>query len=213
MTIHEIIKANRISRSLTQEMLAEQLNVTPQAVSRWETGISSPDIALLPKIADIFNVSIDELLGTNSDSDEQSDNAEEVGLTQRQIDAIFNRIPGIPGVTGKKVLFADDAPYLRMMIPQILSEQNHKVFLAENGLEAVEIVNKEKPEYCILDINMPVMDGLEALSKIKSSHPNMKVIMLTAMAERGTVEKAKELGADDYILKPFAPADIIARIR
>jgi len=152
-------------------------------------------------------------LGTNSDSDEQSDNTEETGLTQRQIDTIFNHIPGIPGTSGKKIVFADDAPYLRMMIPQILSEQNHKVFLAENGLEAVEIVNRENPEYCILDINMPVMDGLEALSKIKSSHPNMKVIMLTAMAERGTVEKAKELGADDYILKPFAPADIIARIR
>lgn len=212
MTIHEIIKENRTSRSLTQETLAEQLKVTPQAVSRWETGISSPDIAMLPKIADIFNISVDELLGTASALEEQSDNDKDTGLTQKEIDAIFNHIPGIPGVTCKKILFADDAPYLRMMIPQILSEQNHKVFLAENGLEAVEIVNRENPEYCILDINMPVMDGLEALSKIKASHPNIKVIMLTAMAERDTVEKAKELGADDYILKPFAPADIIARI-
>lgn len=213
MTIHEIIKANRISRSLTQETLAEKLNVTPQAVSRWETGISSPDITLLPKIADIFNINVDELLGTNSDSDKQSDNNEAAGLTQKQIDAIFNHIPGIPGAIGKRILFADDAPYLRMMLPQILSEQKHEVLLAENGLEAVEIANKEKPEYCILDINMPVMDGLEALSKIKSTHPSIKVLMLTAMAERGTVEKAKALGADDYILKPFAPADIIARIR
>lgn len=213
MTIHEIIKANRIGRCITQEALAEQLNVTPQAVSRWETGISSPDISMLPKIAEFFLISIDELLGTSSALDEQSDNDEKVGLTQRQIDAIFNCIPGIPGATGKKIVFADDAPYLRVMIPQILSEQKHEVFLAENGLEAVEIVNKENPEYCILDINMPVMDGLEALSKIKSAHPDIKVIMLTAMAERDTVEKAKELGADNYILKPFAPADIISRIR
>lgn len=212
MTIHEIIKENRTSRRLTQEMLAEKLNVTPQAVSRWETGISSPDIALLPKIADIFNISVDELL-RNIPSQEQDDNVETAGLTQNQINCIFDYIPGIPGATGKRIVFADDAPYLRMMIPQILSEQKHEVLLAENGLEAVEIVNKEKPEYCILDINMPVMDGLEALSKIKSSHPDIKVIMLTAMAERGTVEKAKELGADDYILKPFAPANIIARIR
>lgn len=211
MTIHEIIKANRVGRNLTQEMLAELLNVTPQAVSRWETGISSPDIALLPKIADIFHISVDELLGNNP-SQAENDNVETSGLTQSQIDCIFGYIPGIPGATGKKILFADDAPYLRMMIPQILSEQKHEVLLAENGLEAVEIASKEKPDYCILDINMPVMDGLEALTKIKASSPNTKVIMLTAMAERSTVEKAKELGADNYILKPFAPADIITRI-
>jgi len=62
MNIHEIIKENRTSRSLTQEMLAEKLNVTPQAVSRWETGVSSPDIALLPKIADIFNISANDYI-------------------------------------------------------------------------------------------------------------------------------------------------------
>ena len=100
-----------------------------------------------------------------------------------------------------------------MMLPKILSEQKHEVLLAENGLEAVEIVNKENPDYCILDINMPVMGGLEALSKIKASHPDLKVILLTASAERQTVEKARSMGADDYILKPFAPAELIVRIR
>ncbi len=126
-----------------------------QAVSRWETGVSYPDVAMIPQIAKYLNISADKLLGCeNTEIIERSE-----PLNQSQIDSIFDYVPG-KKVKGKKVLVVDDAKFMRMMLKDILSADGQIVIEAENGAECLEILQNEQVDICILDINMSVMDGM-----------------------------------------------------
>lgn len=103
----------------------------------------------------------------------------------------------------KKILIVDDEKNMRWAIKKALEKQNYSILEGTNGLEAVEIFHEEEPDLILMDLKMPVMDGLEALKKIKASNKEIPVIMITA---HGTVESAIEamkLGALDYISKPF----------
>lgn len=211
MNIHDNIKTYRNQYNLTQEALAEKLNVTPQAVSRWETGVSYPDITMLQRIAEVFHITVDALLG-GVHSSGKALSKEALDATQSQIDCIFNYVPAGGTSTGKKILFVDDAPYLRMIIPQMFAKHGHEVLTAEDGEDALKLADREQFDYCLLDINMPVMNGLEVLTKLKAAHPDIKVIMLTATTILEVIEKTKELGADGYVIKPFAESELVARI-
>ncbi|MDE5747108.1 MAG: response regulator [Acetatifactor sp.] len=214
MNIGEEIKNKRPKRNMTQAELAEALKVTPQAVSRWEMGVSYPDIAMIPKISEVLQVSADELLGIKSFNESQEpreDNYSTV-LNQDQADSIFDYVP-VP-ITGesKKVLVIDDADFMRMMLEDILTHQGHSVLQAKDGQEGLDILHNEAVDVCVLDICMSGMDGIEVLRIIKEEHPELKVVMLSALSQERNVRQALQLGADAFVVKPFQPQCLIDRV-
>ena len=103
-----------------------------------------------------------------------------------------------------KVLVADDASFVRMMIRQVLTRLGHSNILeAENGFEAINLYKANKPALTILDIAMPELDGLSALKEIISFDPTAKVIMCSAVSHETIVWEALEIGAVDFVAKPF----------
>ncbi len=185
--------------------MACALFVTPQAVSRWENGLSLPDVAMIPKIVKCLGVSADILLGCNKT--EQKLPPELNGsdmLCQDQINSIF----GFPEekserTNAKTVLVTDDAPFLRSMLCDILNRADYRVLSAADGRECLCLLDNEKSDVCILDIGMPGMNGLEVLAEIKRKYPETKVIMLSAQSTKENVLKSLELGAEHFIAKPF----------
>lgn len=114
----------------------------------------------------------------------------------------------------KKILLIEDNDLIRGNTAEILSLSNYQVFTSKNGKEGVEMANKEKPDLIICDIMMPVMDGygvLHSLSK-KEETASIPFIFLTAKAERSDFRKGMEMGADDYITKPFDDIELLNAI-
>jgi two-component system chemotaxis response regulator CheY len=98
----------------------------------------------------------------------------------------------------------DDASFVRMMIRQVLIRLGHANILeAENGFEAIKLYKANTPALTILDITMPELDGLSALKKIISFDPTAKVIMCSAVSQGTIVWEALEIGAVDFVAKPF----------
>lgn len=110
------------------------------------------------------------------------------------------------------ILVCDDEKDIVNAVAIYLSAENYNVFKAYNGREAVEIVEKEDIHLIILDIMMPVMNGIEAISRIRSIS-NAPVIMLSAKSEDSDKVMGLNVGADDYITKPFTPLELMARIK
>lgn len=104
----------------------------------------------------------------------------------------------------KRVLIVDDAVFMRMKLRDILEKNGYEVIAeAQNGVEAVEKYNQEKPDLVTMDITMPEMDGVAALKEIKSKNPDAKIIMCSAMGQQSMVMEAIQSGAVDFIVKPF----------
>ena len=217
MDIGVVIKCRRQKRNMTQAELAALLNITPQAVSRWEMGISYPDIVMLPKISEALQVSADELLGIRQIN--VSRRAGEAGedmdpiLNQSQADSIFDYIPGSPTEISKKILIVDDSDYMRMTLEDILTRCGHTVLPARNGQECLDLLRSKEIDVCVLDIVMPVMDGIETLRRIKAEKPEVRVVMLSALCRESSVRLAQQLGADAFVVKPFQEGRLIERIR
>lgn len=114
-----------------------------------------------------------------------------------------------------KVLIADDNREFCELLKEFISQEEDLklVGIAYNGLEALEIIDKEKPEVLVLDIIMPHLDGIGVLEKLTSANPRPKIIMLTAFGQENVTQRAIELGADYYILKPFDFTVLATRIR
>jgi CheY-like chemotaxis protein len=102
-----------------------------------------------------------------------------------------------------KILAVDDEQGICNLIKDAFAPIGFTVLSANNGQDALRIVNKEKPRLVFLDIRMMGMSGLEVLREIKTIDRTIKVVMLTVMADEATKRKAKELGADDFVTKPF----------
>lgn len=111
-----------------------------------------------------------------------------------------------------RILVVDDAAFMRMRASKLLVDQGHEVIEAENGEDAVKKYQAEKPDLVLMDITMPVMDGLTALKEIKKVDPDAKVAMVTAMGQQSMVIEAIKSGAKDYILKPFEPEKVLATV-
>lgn len=112
-----------------------------------------------------------------------------------------------------KILLAEDEPQLNRVVKSALETQHYQVDSAFNGQEAVDLAKKNPYDVIILDIMMPVMDGITALKKIRAAGDRTYVIMLTAKAEIDDRVTGLESGADDYLTKPFSLKELIARIR
>ena len=109
------------------------------------------------------------------------------------------------------ILLVDDEPHIRKLMGLILSQLGAtKLTEAGNGAEALLFFERDRPDLVLLDVNMPIMDGLETLQKLKAIDPNCVVIMLTSLTNRQTVESALALGAANYIRKD-TPKDEISR--
>lgn len=103
-----------------------------------------------------------------------------------------------------KILVADDASFMRLMIRQILSRRETiEIWEAENGQVAVDLFREQKPDLTLLDITMPIKDGLEALQEMLILNPHAKIIMCSAVAQEKVIQRALELGATDFLAKPF----------
>jgi len=102
-----------------------------------------------------------------------------------------------------KLLLVDDEKGITDSLRDFFKQRGFAVYTANSGEEAVESVEKNKPDIVFLDIRMRGMGGLDALERIKRINDKIKVIMLTMLEEKEMVDKAKELGADEYITKPF----------
>ncbi len=115
----------------------------------------------------------------------------------------------------KTVLVVDDSSAMRKILKRILQESNLRVIEAANGQEALAYCAIDRPDLILLDIDMPVMDGLETLSAISvdPEFENIPVLMLTAHTSGPEVAKAIEIGAQDYLRKPCDPAELVARVR
>ncbi|MCE3227698.1 MAG: transcriptional regulator [Bacteroidetes bacterium] len=114
----------------------------------------------------------------------------------------------------KKILLIEDNKEMRENTSEILELSNYKVFTAENGKAGVELAQKEKPDLIICDIMMPVLDGygvLHLLSRNKET-ANIPFIFLSARAERSDFRKGMEMGADDYVTKPFDDVELLSAI-
>jgi two-component system response regulator (stage 0 sporulation protein F) len=105
------------------------------------------------------------------------------------------------------VLVIDDQPGIRRLLTEVLTEEGYAVSEAANGYDGVQKAKDFRPALILMDMKMPGMDGIETLRELKRSGLGDKVIMMTAYGELDLVTEAKEIGAADYITKPF---DIIA---
>ena len=113
---------------------------------------------------------------------------------------------------GQTVLVVDDEQNIVNIFAFNLKKEGYEVLTAGDGEEAVEIVEKHQPDLILLDIMMPKMDGYEACRKIREKY-NIPIIMLTARAEELDKVLGLEMGADDYVTKPFGTRELIARVK
>ena len=110
------------------------------------------------------------------------------------------------------VLICDDQPDIVNALKIYLKPEGYALFTACNGAEAVDAVQKNDIHLILLDIMMPVMDGITAISKIRE-FSNIPIILLTAKSETEDLVLGLNMGADDYITKPFVPVEVLARVR
>ena len=116
-------------------------------------------------------------------------------------------------VTGGRVLVADDDPAVRDAVARALRLEGYEVVVAPDGGAALEQVRNAAPDVVVLDIGMPVLDGLTVCRVVRSEGNRVPILMLTARA--GTADRVEGLdaGADDYLVKPFALEELLARLR
>lgn len=113
----------------------------------------------------------------------------------------------------RKVLIVDDLSFMRNALREILSAGGvERIDEAENGQEGVEKYFSNRPDVVLLDITMPVLDGLKALEFIRRRDSKAQVIMCSAMGQEEYIMKAISLGARDFIVKPFKPERIISAV-
>ncbi len=111
-----------------------------------------------------------------------------------------------------KILVVDDERLIRNVIREYLENEKYEVFEAENGFDALRVLETNRVDLIILDIMMPRMDGFETLKEIRKTK-DTPVIMLSAMKEEEDKLSGFNLGVDDYITKPFSPKELVARVK
>jgi len=113
-----------------------------------------------------------------------------------------------------RILCVDDCALNLTLFETVLALCGYKVVLTESGKEALEIINREKIDLVLLDINMPGLSGFEVCKKIKDDerHKNIPVILVTGETSKEDHLKGFEAGAEDFIEKPFEPTDLLTRV-
>lgn len=112
-----------------------------------------------------------------------------------------------------KLLVVDDEQAVRESLRRSLSFNGYEVILADNGAAALELIHKEQPDLVILDVMMPILDGLEVCRTLRSGGDNRPILVLTARDGVSDRVAGLDAGADDYLPKPFALEELLARVR
>ncbi len=115
---------------------------------------------------------------------------------------------------GIDVLIVDDLTFIKMVLKDLVEKAGFRVVgEASDGEEALRLFEEKRPDIVLMDITMPKMDGLTALQKILSVDPEAKVIMCSALGQQRLILQAIQLGAKDFIVKPFRPERVIGSIK
>ena len=112
-----------------------------------------------------------------------------------------------------EILVVDDDPNVRDLVRAVFEKQGIKCRVARNAIEGIQLAKEHTPAAALLDVNMPGMNGFEALPKILAESPDTKVVMLTAREQEADILEGFALGSDDYVVKPFIPQELVARIK
>jgi type IV pilus assembly protein PilB len=115
----------------------------------------------------------------------------------------------------RRVLVCDDEPITRMLMKLLLEREQFEVLEATNGRQAVDIATRERPDLLLIDLNMPEMDGYQAIGHLRKEFTlsAVPIVVITSEEGPGVERRVLELGADDYILKPFDPAVLLSRVQ
>ena len=113
---------------------------------------------------------------------------------------------------GSKILVVDDDPNVVELVRLYLERDGHEVLIANDGVAGLELAREELPDLIVLDLMMPRMDGMEVCRTLRQ-RSSVPVVMLTAMVEEDDRLAGLDLGADDYVTKPFSPRELAARVR
>ncbi|MBM2615085.1 response regulator transcription factor [Actinoplanes sp. LDG1-06] len=111
------------------------------------------------------------------------------------------------------VLVVDDDPTVSDVVRRYLEQDGCRVRLAPDGLAALSAVEAEQPDLVVLDLMMPGLDGLEVCRRLRHRRPELPVVMLTALGDEADRVAGLEVGADDYVTKPFSPRELVLRVR
>jgi DNA-binding response OmpR family regulator len=114
---------------------------------------------------------------------------------------------------GHRVLVVDDDPIVSDVVRRYLEQAGCAVRLAADGAAGLAAVDAERPDLVVLDLMMPGIDGLEVCRRLRDQQPTLPVIMLTALGEEVDRVLGLEVGADDYVTKPFSPRELVLRVR
>jgi two-component system alkaline phosphatase synthesis response regulator PhoP len=112
----------------------------------------------------------------------------------------------------KQILVVDDEPRIAEICRDYLERAGFKVIIASNGADALSLARTRQPDLVVLDLGLPKMDGLDVTRALRK-YSNVPIIMLTARVEESDKLIGLELGADDYLTKPFSPKELVARVR
>jgi two-component system response regulator MtrA len=114
---------------------------------------------------------------------------------------------------GKLILVADDDDDVRELVVFRLEHAGYEVITAADGEEAVELVLERRPDLCVIDVMMPKLDGLEVTERVRAlpELADTRILLLTASVHESAVERGLEVGADDYIAKPFSSEHFLER--
>ena len=114
-----------------------------------------------------------------------------------------------------KIVACDDEPFIVQGLRYLLESEQHEVRIANNGIEALELIEQELPDLLIVDVMMPKMSGFQVVQKLRSAPvtASLVIIMLTAKGQRSDALYAREIGATDFITKPFSPIKLRERVR
>ena len=133
----------------------------------------------------------------------------------------LDRITGRPGAEGAKaeararrVLITDDEPITRMLVKLLLEKEKYEVLEASTGRQAVDIAKRERPDLLLIDLNMPEMDGYQAIAQVRRelTLATMPIVVLTSEDGPGVERRVLDLGADDYVIKPFDAQVLLSRV-
>lgn len=118
-------------------------------------------------------------------------------------------------IAGNKILVVEDEPDIRKLVQYNLAQERFKVFEAENGEQALKMVQRDRPNLVILDLMLPGLSGLELcrILRDRADTAQLPILMLTAKAGEADKVVGLEMGADDYLAKPFSPRELVARVR
>ena len=112
-----------------------------------------------------------------------------------------------------RILVVDDEAYIRDLVRDTLRSRHYEAEVAANGVEALEVLSRERFDIVVTDVVMPAMEGLELVKQIKRLHPHVHVIVLTAFPRNADIGDFLLQGADEFLPKPFRGNDLIAVIR